>query len=98
MSKTKARFHGFDLKTPAIRDIRFTIGAKLFLAPAVLAMVVLLVCYLAVQSIFGLRQSLDEAYNVRMQYAQQANEIYGSLMRIQADTASMISKVLSNAS
>ena len=66
LSKTKARFHGFSLKTPAIRDIRFTIGAKLFLAPAVLAMVVLLVCYLAVQSIFGLRQSLDEAYNVRM--------------------------------
>jgi methyl-accepting chemotaxis protein len=98
LSKIKARLHGFALKTPASREIRFTIGAKLFLAPALLAMVVLLVCYLAVQSIFGLRQSLDEAYNVRMQYAQQANEIYGSLMRIQADTASMISKVLSNAS
>ncbi|BET24725.1 methyl-accepting chemotaxis protein [Limnobacter thiooxidans] len=98
LSKTKAGPYGFNLRKLSFGHIRFTIGAKLFLAPAVLALVVLLVCYLAVQSIFGLRQSLEEAYNVRMQYAQQASEIYGAVMKTQAQTASMISKVLSNAS
>ena len=98
LSKTKAGSYGFNLRKLSFGHIRFTIGAKLFLAPAVLALVVLLVCYLAVQSIFGLRQSLEEAYNVRMQYAQQASEIYGAVMKTQAQTASMISKVLSNAS
>jgi len=97
LSKTKAGPIGLNLKRPSLERPRFTIGAKLFLAPAVLVMVVLLVCYLAVQSIYGLRQSLEEAYNIRMQHAQQASEIYGAVMKIQAKTASMISKVLSNA-
>lgn len=74
------------------------LGVKLFMAPALLLCVIVLVGVLSAQSIFGLRAALAEAYDVRMDLSRQAGDIDSGLLKVQAQIASLVSKILSGAS